>query len=49
MEVVVVLMKTIDRAMDVFSNTFCAGGGVLGNGTFAVFGGNQRECSIRIN
>jgi hypothetical protein len=31
------------RAMDVQSNTFCAGGGVLGNGTFVAFGGNQRE------
>lgn len=31
------------RPMDVFSNTFCAGGAVLGNGTWAVFGGNQRE------
>jgi hypothetical protein len=29
--------------MDVYSNTFCAGGGVLGNGTWVVFGGNQRE------
>jgi len=29
------------RAMDVYSNTFCAGGGVLGNGTWAIFGGNQ--------
>ncbi|WVQ99832.1 hypothetical protein IAU59_006975 [Kwoniella sp. CBS 9459] len=29
------------RTMDVFSNTFCAGGGVLGNGTWVVFGGNQ--------
>lgn len=29
--------------MDVYSNTFCAGGAVLGNGTWAVFGGNQRE------
>ncbi|WVO17686.1 hypothetical protein L204_105384 [Cryptococcus depauperatus] len=29
------------RAMDVYSNSFCAGGGVLGNGTWAVFGGNQ--------
>ncbi|KAL7423524.1 hypothetical protein Q5752_001104 [Cryptotrichosporon argae] len=29
------------RAMDVYSNTFCAGGGVLGNGTWAVFGGNK--------
>ncbi|KAI9637230.1 glyoxal oxidase N-terminus-domain-containing protein [Dioszegia hungarica] len=29
------------RAMDVQSNTFCAGGGVLGNGTFVAFGGNQ--------
>lgn len=27
--------------MDVYSNTFCAGGGVLGNGTWVVFGGNQ--------
>lgn len=33
------------RAMDVQSNTFCAGGGVLGNGTFVAFGGNQRESS----
>ncbi len=31
------------RTMDVYSNTFCAGGGVLGNGTWVVFGGNQRE------
>ena len=30
-----------DRTMDVYSNTFCAGGGVLANGTFVVFGGNQ--------
>lgn len=29
------------RTMDVESNTFCAGGMVLGNGTWAVFGGNQ--------
>lgn len=29
------------RAMDVESNAFCAGGMVLGNGTWAVFGGNQ--------
>ncbi|ORY35349.1 glyoxal oxidase N-terminus-domain-containing protein [Naematelia encephala] len=29
------------RTMDVDSNTFCAGGGVLGNGTWVVFGGNQ--------
>lgn len=29
------------RTMDVYSNTFCAGGGVLGNGTWVVFGGNQ--------
>jgi hypothetical protein len=29
------------RTMDVYSNTFCAGGAVLGNGTWAVFGGNQ--------
>lgn len=29
------------RTMDVESNAFCAGGGVLGNGTWAVFGGNQ--------
>jgi len=27
--------------MDVFSNTFCAGGTQLGNGTWAVFGGNK--------
>ena len=33
----------LDRPMDVFSNTFCAGGSVLGNGTWVVFGGNQRE------
>lgn len=32
--------------MDVLTNTFCAGGGVLANGTYVVFGGNQREsCS----
>ncbi|WVW85784.1 hypothetical protein I302_107822 [Kwoniella bestiolae CBS 10118] len=29
------------RTMDVYSNTFCAGGGVLGNGTWVIFGGNQ--------
>ncbi|KAK4686430.1 hypothetical protein P7C73_g3698, partial [Tremellales sp. Uapishka_1] len=29
------------RTMDVYSNTFCAGGAVLGNGTWIVFGGNQ--------
>ncbi|GFZ49322.1 hypothetical protein JCM24511_07442 [Saitozyma sp. JCM 24511] len=29
------------RTMDVYSNTFCAGGAVLGNGTWVVFGGNQ--------
>ncbi|WWD18903.1 hypothetical protein CI109_103359 [Kwoniella shandongensis] len=29
------------RTMDVFSNTFCAGGAVMGNGTWVVFGGNQ--------
>ena len=34
--------EEVDRAMDVYSNTFCAGGGVLGNGTWVVFGGNQR-------
>jgi hypothetical protein len=35
--------SSTDRTMDVYSNTFCAGGGVLGNGTWVVFGGNQRE------
>ncbi|KAL1408773.1 hypothetical protein Q8F55_005586 [Vanrija albida] len=29
------------RTMDVFSNTFCACGAVMANGTWAVFGGNQ--------
>ncbi|ORX38711.1 putative glyoxal oxidase precursor [Kockovaella imperatae] len=29
------------RTMDVLSNTFCAGGSVLGNGTWVVFGGNK--------
>ncbi|TYJ51663.1 hypothetical protein B9479_007751 [Cryptococcus floricola] len=29
------------RAMDVYSNTFCAGGNVMGNGTWVIFGGNQ--------
>jgi hypothetical protein len=29
--------------MDVLSNTFCACGAQLGNGTWAIFGGNQRE------
>jgi hypothetical protein len=33
----------IDRPMDVLSNTFCACGAQLGNGTWAIFGGNQRE------
>ena len=32
-----------DRTMDVESNTFCACGGEMGNGTWAVFGGNQRQ------
>jgi hypothetical protein len=35
------VLLTSDRTMDVYSNTFCAGGGVLGNGTWVVFGGNQ--------
>lgn len=29
------------EAMDVDSNTFCAGGAPLANGTWAIFGGNQ--------
>ncbi|OWZ40591.1 glyoxal oxidase [Cryptococcus neoformans 125.91] len=29
------------RTLDVYSNTFCAGGNVLGNGTWVIFGGNQ--------
>lgn len=29
------------RPMDVAANPFCAGGGVLGNGTWVVFGGNK--------
>lgn len=29
------------RAMDVISNSFCAAGGVLGNGTWMNVGGNQ--------
>lgn len=29
------------RIQDVVTNTFCAGGNVLGNGTWAVFGGNK--------
>ena len=29
------------RAMDVVTNSFCAGGGVLGNGTWLNVGGNQ--------
>lgn len=37
------LADSTDRPMDVQSNTFCAGGSVLGNGTWVVFGGNQRE------
>lgn len=32
--------------MDVYSNTFCAGGNVLGNGTWVIFGGNQRKHGI---
>jgi hypothetical protein len=31
----------VTRAMDVMSNTFCAGGNVLGNGTWINLGGNQ--------
>lgn len=37
---------TSDRTMDVYSNTFCAGGNVLGNGTWVIFGGNQRKHGI---
>jgi hypothetical protein len=36
------LLTVADRPMDVYSNTFCAGGAVMGNGTWVVFGGNQR-------
>jgi len=41
----------VDRPMDVLSNTFCACGAQLGNGTWAIFGGNQREsiCSRLIH
>ena len=38
-----VLKFVADRTMDVTTNTFCAGGNVLANGTWVVFGGNQRE------
>ena len=38
--------ERVVRAMDVYSNTFCAGGGVLGNGTWVVFGGNQRTMNL---
>jgi hypothetical protein len=31
----------VHRAMDVVTNTFCAGGGVLGNGTWINVGGNN--------
>lgn len=37
---------TSDRTLDVYSNTFCAGGNVLGNGTWVIFGGNQRKCAV---
>jgi len=37
-----------DRPMDVLSNTFCACGAQLGNGTWAIFGGNQRESLLRL-
>lgn len=36
----------LDRTLDVYSNTFCAGGNVLGNGTWVIFGGNQRKCAV---
>lgn len=29
------------RGIDVQTNTFCAAGGALGNGSYAIFGGNQ--------
>lgn len=35
------LNKNTPRAMDVLSNSFCAGGTVLGNGTWLNVGGNQ--------
>ncbi|KAG8678270.1 hypothetical protein FRC08_017927 [Ceratobasidium sp. 394] len=33
------------RSMDVITNSFCAGGGVLGNGTWLNVGGNQGTSS----
>ena len=39
------MLTLLDRVMDVQSNTFCAGGNVLANGTWVVFGGNKRESS----
>jgi hypothetical protein len=41
------MLSAPDRTMDVYSNTFCAGGAVMGNGTWVVFGGNQRTSTIR--
>ena len=35
------ISKNNGRAMDVVTNSFCAGGTVLGNGTWLNVGGNQ--------
>ena len=35
------ISKNSGRAMDVVTNSFCAGGTVLGNGTWINVGGNQ--------
>jgi hypothetical protein len=35
------------RPMDVVTNSFCAGGGVLGNGTWLNVGGNQGMCGFQ--
>lgn len=43
---ILLTLCTSDRTMDVYSNTFCAGGNVLGNGTWVIFGGNQRKHGI---
>lgn len=40
------LRLQLDRPMDVLSNTFCACGAQLGNGTWAIFGGNQRKSLV---
>ena len=41
------MLSAPDRTMDVYSNTFCAGGAVMGNGTWVIFGGNERTSTIR--